>query len=271
MTATLTDWWTNITHFLPELVLIAVILVLTRVVSRRTQGLVHRLATNTQAPPEIADLLGRLARIGIVAIGVLLVLDQLNWSGAVLSFIAGLGILGIVIGFALQDIVKQFAAGVLLLMLRPFRIGDDVKIGEFEGRVTQVQLRATVLKTRNGDEVLIPNADVYTTAITNTSRYDLRQHTVTLNISQELDLEQACAAMLQAVGDTPGVSANPPPQVVAIGLHEETVKLEARFWIDERVSNEDTVRSSVITAIRRAIAQLDGDREKGRQGEGETE
>src|SRR5215216_4653809 len=166
-------WYQTTIRFLPNLILIAIILALTIVISRRTQGLVRRFSERTQAPPEIVDLLGRMGRFFVLAIGLLLVLGRLGLSDAVISFVAGLGIAGIVIGFALQDIVKQFAAGVLLLMLRPFRIGDDVKIGNFEGRVIQVQLRATVLKTNSGDEVLIPNADVYSTAIVNASRYDL--------------------------------------------------------------------------------------------------
>src|SRR5689334_11350529 len=134
MVATLKDWSQTTFDFLPNLLLIALILVVTRIISRRTQGLVQRLTARTQAPPGVIDLLGRLARFGIVALGTLLVLDRLGWSQAALSFLAGLGIVGIAIGFALQDIVKQFAAGILLLMLRPFQIGDQVKIGVFEGQ-----------------------------------------------------------------------------------------------------------------------------------------
>src|SRR5262245_55560218 len=160
----------TIAEFLPTLMWIAVALGLTIVLSRRVQGVVRRLSERTQAPREIGDLLGRIARIGILLLGLLVVLELLGWGQAALSFVAGLGIAGIVIGFALQDIVKQFAAGVLLLMLRPFRVGDQVKIGAFEGRVVEVQIRATVLKTKDGDEVMIPNADVYTNAIVNSSR-----------------------------------------------------------------------------------------------------
>jgi small-conductance mechanosensitive channel len=255
MLATLTDWSGKTMDFLPNLLLILVILVATRVVSRRTQRLVQRLAGRTEAPSEVGDLLGRLARLGILAVGILLVLDRLGWSQAALSFVAGLGILGIAIGFALQDIVKQFAAGVLLLMLRPFRVGDDVKIGAFEGRVTQVQLRATVLKTDNGDEVLIPNADVYTTAITNTSRYSMRRHTIALTLPAASDTAGAGAAIRQAVAGVQGVAHNPGPAVVAAGFDEQATKLEVRFWVDERASDSDLVKTEVVAAIRAALKQ----------------
>jgi small conductance mechanosensitive channel len=266
MGATLNNWTQNTLNFLPSLLLIALILLVTRVIARRTQGLVHKLAGRTQAPPGVVDLLGRLARFGIVALGVLLVLDRLGWSQAALSFLAGLGIVGIAIGFALQDIVKQFAAGVLLLMLRPFNIGDQVRIGEFEGQVMQVQLRATVLKTANGDEVLIPNADVYTTAITNSSRYQLRRHDIALILPPTADLTQMRATLIQAVGKVPRVSGNPAPTIVATGIEEQAPKLELRFWVDERAGDVDTVKTAVIAAIGKMLAQAGEDVNEGVKG-----
>ena len=249
----LNEWYARVVQALPNLVIIAVILVITIVLSRRTQSFVRHLSERSQAPPEIIDLFGRAARFAVVALGTLLVLDRLNLSGAVLSFIAGLGIFGIIIGFALQDIVKQFAAGVLLLMLRPFRIGDEVKIGAFEGRVMQVQLRATVLKTTSGNEVLIPNADVYSTAIVNQSRYDLRRHSVALTVPPSADLARTRAALAAALAGVPGVAANPAPSIVATGLADTAVQLEARYWVDERVSNADLVTTGVVAALRRAL------------------
>ena len=253
MQSLLDRWLAGAVAFLPTLILVAIILVLTRFVSRRSGDWVRRATERTQAPPEIIDLLGRIVRFVILALGLLLVLDQLNLSGPVLGFVASLGIAGIIIGFALQDIVKQFAAGVLLLMLRPFRIGDEVAIGAFRGRVTQVQLRATVLKTAAGDEVLIPIADVYSTAIVNQSRYDLHRHDLALTLPPEADLARARAAIAQALAGVPGVAANPAPSVVATGLDGQSVKLEVRFWNDRAGNSEDTVVTGVVAAIRRAL------------------
>jgi small-conductance mechanosensitive channel len=224
---------------------------------------VRRLSARTQAPREIGDLLGRMVRIGVLLIGVLLVLTQLGFGQAVISFVAGLGIAGIVVGFALQDIVKHFAAGVLLLMLRPFRIGDEVRIGQFTGRVVDVQLRATVLKTEDGDEVLLPNADVYNSAVVNMSRYDLHRHSVVLQVPDDLDLGRARAALMQALGDVPGVVDNPPPSVVATGLDGTAAMIEARFWVDERVASSSTVTTVVITSARRALEQARREAEGG--------
>jgi small-conductance mechanosensitive channel len=257
MSETLAGWYDNIIGFVPTLALIGIILIVTLVASRRTQAFVRRFTERTQAPAEIIDLLARAARLAVLAVGAILVLGQLGLDQAVFSFIASLGIAGIIIGFALQDIVKQFAAGVLLLMLRPFRVGDQVKIGAFEGRVVEVQLRATVLKTVNGDEVLIPNADVYSTAIVNHTRYDLQRYDIPLTLPPEADLARARAAIAQAIAGVPGVLANPPASVMATGLDGQLVKLEVRFWVSENGNNQDTVRTGVVAAIRRALASDD--------------
>ena len=243
-------WYADAVLFLPNLVLVALMLILTLALSRYTEGAVRRLSRRTSAPPEIGELLGRIARIGILIVGVLMVLQRIGWGETVISFVAGLGIAGLVIGFALQDIVKQFAAGVLLLMLRPFRVGDDVRITGFEGTVVAVQLRATVLKTSNGDEVQIPNADVYTTAIVNMSRYNVRRHTITLSVPRETNLEQIQAALIRV----PGVAADPPPAIVGTSFDDASVKIELRFWVDERASRPDAVTTAVIAAAGRALA-----------------
>jgi len=270
MGATLDRWYGTIIDFLPNLLLIALILVVTLFAARRVQGIVRRASGRTEAPPELINLLGRMARIGVLALGGLLVLNQLNLSGAFMSFIAGLGIAGIIIAFALQDIVKNFAAGVLLLMMRPFRLGDEVKIGAFEGRVMEVQLRATVLKANNGDEVLIPNADVYTTAIIIKNRYDLHRQDIELSVPAEIDLAQARAALMQAIADVPGIAGDPAPVVIATGFDGQAAKIEVRFWTDGRANNADAVKTDAIAAIRRALDQADGDTATRRHGDAAT-
>lgn len=249
------QWFDDMLRFLPTLLFIALILLLMIIISRRTQWFVQRLSGRTKAPPEIGELLGRVGRIAVLVVGTLLILGRLGLGDAVISFVAGLGIVGIVIGFALQDIVKQFAAGVLLLMLRPIRIGDEVKIGNFKGKVMEIQLRATVLKTADGDEVLIPNADVYTTPIVNESRYRVRRRVVTLKVARTIDLERVRFELQQALEKLPGVVDDPPPSVVGIEVDENVVKIELRFWVDERKNNPDALATDAIAAARRLLGR----------------
>lgn len=247
-------WLADTIAFLPNLLLIVVISLLTRIVARRIDGIVRRLCERTKAPLEISALLGRVARVGTWLVGVLLVLGQLGLSSAVTGFVAGLGISGLIIGFALQDIVKQFASGVLLLMTRPFRVGDYIKVGVHEGAVYEIQIRATVLKTAEGDEVLIPNADVYTSAIINRSRYALRRRVLALHVPRASDVEGTRAALQRAVQAVPGVAAHPPAAVISTGLADANVVLEARFWVDQHATDADAVATAVVNVCEAVLA-----------------
>ncbi len=258
------QWYHAVIAFLPTLLMIALIVVLTSVMSRRVQVWVQALAGRTHAPPEIGLLLGRGARLIVLMIGGLLVLQQLGWTSAVLGFVTGLGVSGIIIGFALQDIVKQFAAGVLLLMLRPFSVGDIIKVSGYEGAVQDIQLRATVLKTADGEEVLIPNADVYTNAVVNRSHYGSRRRTFTLDIPNTIELEQAQAAITVALQATPGVANMPPPMVVATGVTANAITVEARFWVNTNQANADRIATSAIVAARRALTPMHAGQENGK-------
>lgn len=249
------QWYADAVGFMPRLLVIMIAVLISVVVSRRAQMFVRSLSGRTKAPPEIGVLLGRMARLGVLLIGLLVILQQLNWIQVALGFVTGLGIAGIVIGFALQDIVKQFAAGVLLLMLRPFRVGDYIKVTSFEGTVAEIQFRATVLRTVEGDEVMIPNADVYNNAVINKSRYEVRRRTLTFQIPRDTDVEQARAALLRAIAAVPGVAANPQPVVVGTSMDDTKTSLEARFWVDSHATDPDSAMTRVIVATRHALEQ----------------
>ena len=120
------------------------------------------------ADEQITILLGKLIRWGIIIMGTALALEQVDFD--LTAFLAGLGIVGFTVGFAIQDVSKNFIAGLLLLLQQPFDLGDTIKVGEFTGEVQLVDLRATELRTLDGLYVLIPNADVFTSPITNISR-----------------------------------------------------------------------------------------------------
>ena len=234
---------------------IALILIAMRVVGRRVQGAVRLFINRTQAPTEMGILIGRAARFGVLLIGVYLILDRLGLEQAAVSFVTGLGIAGIVIGFALQDIVKQLAAGTLLLMLRPFSTGDQIKVDSFEGTVVEIQLRVTVLKTEDGDEVLIPNANVYTNAVVNKSRYMVRRRTLDLKIPSDDQTDRIPSALLRATIAIIGVVAEPPPTIVVTGIEDDMMLIELRYWIDVSKYNSDAITNQVIATSQQVLAQ----------------
>jgi small-conductance mechanosensitive channel len=125
-----------------------------------------------------AVLMGRLASIAIVFIALLIVLRMLgaNWT-ALLAF-AGAGT--VAISLSLQDVLKNFFAGIYLLFERPFRVGDSIKIRDVEGTIQGIDIRTTLVKNLRGELVLVPNATVFTEILTNRSRYGTRRIDVTI-------------------------------------------------------------------------------------------
>ncbi|OQY35105.1 MAG: hypothetical protein B6I38_01835, partial [Anaerolineaceae bacterium 4572_5.1] len=110
----------------------------------------------------------RTTRWAIIIWGLFLGLQQVEFN--LTGFVTGLGIVGFTIGFAFQDIAKNFMAGMLLLLQQPFDIGDSIEVAGYAGTVTDIEIRSTALRTFDGRHVIIPNAEVFTGVITNFSR-----------------------------------------------------------------------------------------------------
>lgn len=205
-------------------------------------------------PSSALGLVASTVYVAIIVFGVLGVLNVLGLGQVVLSAIASLGIVGLIVSFALQDITKQFASGVLLLLSRPFEIGDNIKVGAHEGEVVELQLRVTRLKTPGGDEVLIPNADVYTATVYNMSRYQRRRLAVPLTLPLSDNLEAQRASIIAAISRIPGVAAEPHPTVVCTSVADGKVSAEVRYWLERSTPDQDEVMTRVIVAANRVLS-----------------
>ncbi len=213
LTAQVLAWRDDLIGNIPKIVVALIILLVALGIDDRVQRAVERIVGRDVERRELARLLGRSARYGVLVAALIIVLAIFEQTAIVASFVASLGIVGLVIAFALQDITKNFAAGVLLLILRPFRLDDRIKVRDFEGRVVDISLRATTLHTGDGTEVLVPNADVYTSPITNLTRYPQRRHHVALTVPATLPVEPVRQRLETALRAMPDLSRDPQPEV----------------------------------------------------------
>jgi len=161
----LQNWFTTFLKYLPNLIAGIVIFILTLIGSGFIAKWVRRLVKVKVDNKELHQLVFRITRWVILILGTILALDQVNFD--VTGFIAGLGVAGFTIGFALQDIAKNFISGLLLLYRQPFHLGDYVGISDYEGRVKEINIRDTVIETLDGELVIIPNQDVFENPILN--------------------------------------------------------------------------------------------------------
>ena len=165
-----------------------------------------------------------------------------------------LGISSVAIGFAFKDILQNFLAGLLLLMTEPFQLNDQVKIGDFEGTVEDIQTRATVICTYDGRRVVIPNGEVFNKAIIVNTAYEKRRLEHDLSIGYDEDIDTARRVIVQTLRDTPNVMNEPEPEVLAMELGDSSIVLRARWWINPpRQVDVMQARDQVITRVKRAL------------------
>ncbi len=202
---------------------------------------------------ETLRLLSLLARWSVIILGTLMALDQVDFD--VTGFAAGLGIAGLTVGFALQDIARNFIAGILLLVRQPFSIGDRVEIAGRTGTVLDVNSRDTVLKAYDGEVVIVPNLDVYTSPIVNYTHLPLMRRTVQIGLGYGEDVDQATQVFLAAIQGVEGVLDEPRVAIHAMELGDSALSLEARYWLNQEAHDVFAVHSTVVQAIKETAEQ----------------
>ncbi|HNS50632.1 MAG TPA: mechanosensitive ion channel [Anaerolineae bacterium] len=250
MTESLQSFLEEAGRFAPRLVAALVIFGLALLLSVIAARWAKRATKRRTDKVETQLLLSRLARWTVLVLGTIAALDIVDFD--VTGFAAGLGIAGLTIGFALQDIARNFVAGILLLFRQPFGIGDEVQAAGQTGTVTAINTRDTVLRTMDGETIILPNLDVYTKPITNYSEQAIRRRTVRIGLGYDAPLERASERFLDALEHVEGVAADPSPTVYADMLGESSTELVARFWVNQRTHNLLEVHSNVVAALREA-------------------
>lgn len=223
---------------LPNLMIGAVVFLLFLFVARLVRRAVHAVALRAGQVEGVANVLARLASWGVLVIGVLTALTIVLPSLNAASLFGALGVSSVAIGFAFKDIFQNLLAGLLLLITRPFRIGDQIVSGAHEGTVEDVQLRATLLRTYDNRRVVIPNSELYTNRVVVNTAHDRRRLAVTVGIGYGDDIGEAKGLILGVLAGLDGVLQDPPPSVLVTAYGDFSVNLEVRFWIDPPIRRE---------------------------------
>jgi small conductance mechanosensitive channel len=195
----------------------------------------------------VESLIEQFVYYAILSLGFFVAIDALGFDPTTVA--AGLGLTGVVLGFALKDVLSNFVSGLLLLGLRPFQIGDQIVIGDLEGSVERIELRATRLRAYDGRVLLVPNAEVFTARIVNNTADPVRRGRVTAWVGYDTDLRAAVAAARRAALEAEGVLAHPEPAVRIDDLGQDDVALEITFWTDSQRSDFKNTASCVRRAV----------------------
>jgi small-conductance mechanosensitive channel len=185
---------------------------------------------------DLGELLGGFVRWSLILFGCLVVATIIFPSISPANLLSTLGIGSIAIGFAFKDILQNWVSGLLILYREPFRQGDQIVSGSFEGTVEHVEARATILRTYDGQRVVIPNSDIYTRAVTVRTAFPVRRTDYEVGIGYADDIDTACRVMLEAVRGIDGVKQDPAPDAIPWALDASTVNIKLRWWTDSKRS-----------------------------------
>jgi small-conductance mechanosensitive channel len=222
-------------------------------VANWVRSAVKRVARTAEWTPGAETVLSRLARWLVIGLGFLLALTVAMPSFDPGQLIQLLGIGGVAIGFAFNDILQNFLAGILLLLTEPFKIGDQIIVGDFEGTVESVETRATTIQTYDGRQVVIPNADLFTDSVIVNTAFPVRRTEYSVGIGYSDDIGEAMRLILEAIREVDGVLEEPAADVLVAELGESSVNIRARWWTDSVRSNLLQIQSAVIAAIKEKL------------------
>jgi small-conductance mechanosensitive channel len=239
------------THDLFKVGAAVVILVAFYVLARLVRMATGNELRRVKADPQVALLVNRIVFLAALVIGVVAAFTELFGSPALVF--GGFGFLALALSLAFQDILKNFIAGLFLLLERPFRLGDEITVDNRTGMVENIQMRATTLRTNEGEQVLIPNALVYTGTIINRTRYPTRLFTLTAKVPESVPVDGLVDRVREKVQDRPDLAKDPPPHIGLQPAIDGGLTLEVRYWLDYRRNDPLAVQASLGQEIYRAI------------------
>jgi len=238
---------------LPGLLSALVVLFLTKYAVKLVLKIADEAGTRTIKSRSLQLLLKKVSRIGIWTIGILLAC-VLAFPGFELGdIIATLGIGSVAVGFAFQDIFKNFLAGIILLVEEPFRIGDEIVIGDYEGKVENISIRTTKLRTFTGERVLLPNSTVFTDAVKVSTAYDSRRTDLAVGVDYNTPLSEAIAILTGTIAKIAGVRETPSPEVDVVNFGDSSIDFIVRYWTSPQKKQQRNVQTKAMIEIKKAL------------------
>ncbi|MEM8600140.1 MAG: mechanosensitive ion channel family protein [Bacteroidota bacterium] len=232
----LAGWVEGFVLLLPNLVAALLVVLLFVLLARSARSLVTALMNKISgresgASTSVASLLGTMAYTGVLAAGVFIALGLIGLDRAVTTLLAGAGVLGLALGFAFQDIAANFIAGVLIAVRSPFDLGDLVQTNGHMGTISDINLRATHVRTFQGQEVIIPNSQVYQNPLVNYTEIGARRIDLGCGVGYGDDLQHAEDVAKAALS---AVSTRDPERDVTLFWTEfgdSSINFVASYWV----------------------------------------
>lgn len=208
VTEKVSSWIEAIIAMLPNAIVAVVIVVVFYFLAKFIKNLAGKLLNKAFNNRSLNELVQNIIYIAVIIVGLFIALGVMDLDKTVTSLLAGVGVIGLALGFAFQDTAANFVAGVFLAVRSPIEIGDIVKSGDVMGKVHRINLRATEVRTFQRTHVVIPNKDVFQNPLYNYTLSGERRIDLDCGISYGDDLEKVKKVTLEAIENTKGINKN---------------------------------------------------------------
>lgn len=208
------------------------------ILSKLFKSFVTRTLSNrSYTRQNLVLVLHRVGSTAIIFFGFLIALVVAIPGFTPAQLMSALGVGSVAIGFAFKDIFQNLLSGILILLSEPFRIGDSIVCNGLEGTVEDIQIRATFLKSYDGKRIVIPNATVYTSAVTVVTAYTQRRCEFNVGIGYDDDVQKAKDIIFKILNEHRNVLSQPAFAVNVTALADSAITLNVRWWIDTTETN----------------------------------
>ena len=254
----LETWLETFVSMIPNMALAIVVLLFFIVLARYGAKLFRKLFYETSKRKSLTNLFTTIVQSSILGIGIFIMLSILQLDKAVTSILAGVGIIGIALGFAFQDIAANFISGIILAFRTPFKVGDIIQVTDIMGTVLGTNLRVTLLETFTGQKVFIPNRDVLQHPIFNYTDLGKRRIDISVGVSYGDDLDKVENVVMETIKNVEGVIDHENTVFDYEEFAGSSINFNIRFWIDyPGKPGYYTVKTNAIKAIKKALDEND--------------
>ena len=245
------DWLDHLEHWGLRIAAAVLLLLAGLWLARKLSNGLDRALARAEVDPMLRSFLRNIAYFGGVVVVAVAALTQLGVPPA--SLLAVLGAAGLAIGLALKDSLSNFASGVMLILLRPFRAGDYVQVAGLEGEIEQVRVFQTQLRTLDNRIIVLPNSQITTAPIINFTARPTRRIDIVIGVGYDDDLRHARETLLAVASANARVLAEPAPEALVTALAESSVNLTLRFWV--ATADVLRARSELLEGIHDGLRQ----------------
>ncbi|MEQ8625273.1 MAG: mechanosensitive ion channel [Vicingaceae bacterium] len=254
----LENWLEGFIAMLPNLAVAILILIVFYFVARFVRKGVSKMLPNISRNKSLNHLIANVVYITVVVIGTFVALEVLELEKTVTSLLAGVGVIGLALGFAFQDTAANFVSGIIMAVRSPINIGDIIESGNVMGVVQRINLRATEVHTFQGVLVVIPNRDVFQNPLYNYTHSGMRRVDLECGISYGDDLEKVKEVSIAAIEKAEGIDTKKGVTFFFNGFGDSSINFVVRAWAkDIQQAGFLAVQSNMIISLKNAFDEND--------------